>query len=171
VILKGDVITVDGNTGNVYKGALPLTEAEITPELTEFLGWASQLKKIGVRANADTPEAIRMASRFGAEGIGLCRTERQFNDPQRLSIIREFILADTARERTSSLQRLKEIQSEDFKALFSALGGMPIIIRLLDLPLHEFLPSESECKDDRKFIPCRLMLFMLPNRRCRQMFR
>jgi len=149
VIHKGEVITIDGNTGNIYKGALPLTEAELTPELNEFLDWASRLKKIGVRANADTPEAIRMARRFGAEGIGLCRTERQFNDPQRLSIIREFILADTGQERTSALQRLKRIQSEDFKALFESLGGIPIIIRLLDLPLHEFLPAESECKDEK----------------------
>lgn len=149
VILKGDVITIDGNNGLVYKGALPLTDAEITPELNEFLDWASRLKKIGVRANADTPEAIRMAIRFGAEGIGLCRTERQFNDPQRLSIIREFILAETGQEKTAALIRLKHIQSEDFKAIFAALNGLPIIIRLLDLPLHEFLPSEADCKDER----------------------
>lgn len=149
VILKGDVITIDGNTGNVYKGALPLTEAELTPELNEFLSWASSEKRLGVRANADTPEAIRMARRFGAEGIGLCRTERQFNDLQRLSIIREFILAESGQERTAALQRLKAIQTEDFKALFHALGDIPIIIRLLDLPLHEFLPSEAECEDER----------------------
>jgi pyruvate, orthophosphate dikinase len=149
IVHKGEVITIDGNTGNVYKGSLPLTEAEIMPELTEFLGWASQVKKIGVRANADTPDAIRMARRFGAEGIGLCRTERQFNDPQRLSIIREFILASTGSEKTATLQRLTRIQTADFKALFDALDGIPIIIRLLDLPLHEFLPAESECKDER----------------------
>ncbi len=149
VILKNDVITIDGNSGNVYKGALPLTQAELTPELNEFLSWASKEKKIGIRANADTPEAIRMAKRFGAEGIGLCRTERQFNDPERLSMIREFILADTARERTDSLVRLRKVQAEDFKNLFQALGGIPIIIRLLDLPLHEFLPSVEECKDER----------------------
>lgn len=149
VVLKGDVITIDGNTGNVYKGALPLVDAELTSELNEFLGWASNVKKIGIRANADTPEAIRMARKFGAEGIGLCRTERQFNDPERLGVIREFILADTGAERTAALQKLKKLQIQDFKALFEALGGLPIIIRLLDLPLHEFLPSESECKDER----------------------
>ncbi len=149
IVMKGDVITIDGNTGMVYRGALPLTDVELTPELNEFLDWASQKKKIGVRANADTPDAIRMARRFGAEGIGLCRTERQFNDPQRLSIIREFILADTNQERTAALQRLRNIQTEDFKVLFDSLSGIPIIIRLLDLPLHEFLPSEAECKDER----------------------
>ena len=149
IFYKGDVITIDGNTGNIYKGRLPLVDAELTPELNEFLGWASSFKKIGVRANADTPDMIRMARRFGAEGIGLCRTERQFNDPQRLSIIREFILADTAQERSAALERLKDIQTVDFKALFSALDGIPIIIRLLDLPLHEFLPSIEECADER----------------------
>ncbi len=149
VVLKGDIITIDGNTGNVYRGSLPLTDAEFTSELNEFLGWASRAKKIGVRANADTPEAIRQAIRFGAEGIGLCRTERQFNDLERLSVIREFILADTGSERTAALQRLRHLQTQDFKAIFEALKGLPIIIRLLDLPLHEFLPSEAECKDDR----------------------
>lgn len=149
IFYKGDVITIDGNTGNIYKGRLPLIDAELTPELNEFLGWASGFKKIGVRANADTPDMIRMSRRFGAEGIGLCRTERQFNDPQRLSIIREFILADTAQERSAALERLKDIQTVDFKALFNALDGIPIIVRLLDLPLHEFLPSEAECKDER----------------------
>ncbi len=148
-IFKGDVITIDGNSGNVYKGALPLNDAETSPELNEFLGWTSGVKKLGIRANADTPDMIRMARRFGSEGIGLCRTERQFNDPHRLSIIREFILADTAREKSLALQRLKAIQAEDFKKLFNSLEGIPIIIRLLDLPLHEFLPSESECKDEK----------------------
>lgn len=149
VILKGDIITIDGSSGNIYRGALPLIDAEIMPELNEFLDWASKAKKIGVRANADTPGAISLARRFGAEGIGLCRTERQFNDPHRLSVIREFILADTGVEKSNALKTLKQLQTEDFKALFDSLGGIPIIIRLLDLPLHEFLPSLEECKDER----------------------
>ena len=146
-VKKGDVVTIDGNTGSVYLGALPLAETESTPELAELLNWADGYRRLGLRANADTAEGVALARRFGAEGIGLCRTERQFNAPDRLAAIRAFILADSATERAEALTLLHWLQKEDFIAIFRELQGMPIIIRLLDLPLHEFLPSEAETSD------------------------
>ncbi|HEY81806.1 MAG TPA: pyruvate, phosphate dikinase [Dehalococcoidia bacterium] len=147
VIRKGDEITIDGDTGNIYLGALPLQEAEATTELKELMSWADSYKRLGVWANADTVEMILQAKKFGAEGIGLCRTERQFNSPERLSAIREFILAQTPAERSEAINHLQRLQKEDFIDIFRALDGMPIIIRLLDMPLHEFLPSEEETTD------------------------
>lgn len=143
-VKKGDVITIDGNSGKVYQGALPLIEAEGSPELADLLQWADSFRKLKVKANADTAEAIALAKKFGAEGIGLCRTERQFNAPDRLAAIRAFILAETREQKEETLTRLRKLQKEDFVAIFKELHGMPIIIRLLDLPLHEFLPSEEE---------------------------
>ena len=144
VVKKGMEITIDGTAGTVFLGALPLEEVEITPELTELLSWADGFKRLGVRANADTAEMIRLAKSFGCEGIGLCRTERQFNAPERLSAIREYILARTESEKTGAIEMLRRYQEEDFMAIFRELDGLPIIIRLLDLPLHEFLPSETD---------------------------
>jgi len=149
VIKEGDEITVDGTTGNVYSGLLPVEDASLSHELEEFMSWANSFKRLGVQANADTPEMVAHAKKFGAEGIGLCRTERMFNAPDRLSAIREFILSENAVERTKALKHLLEIQKRDFVALFKALDGMPIIIRLLDMPLHEFLPAEDETNDPR----------------------
>src|SRR4030042_2158155 len=111
--------------------------------MNELLSWADGFRRLGVRANADTADMIRAAKSFGWEGVGLCRTERQFNAPERLSAIREFILARTAAEKMESLKRLRQLQKEDFVGIFRELRGLPIIIRLLDLPLHEFLPSEA----------------------------
>jgi pyruvate,orthophosphate dikinase len=108
------------------------------------MGWADGFKRLGVRANADIPEAIAHAVTFGAEGIGLCRTERMFNAPERLSVIRQFILAENAARQAEVIEHLRELQTGDFITLFRELKGLPIIIRLLDLPLHEFLPSEQE---------------------------
>lgn len=147
VVREGDDITVDGTTGNLYLGLLPLVDITLTAELNELMGWADGLKRLGVRANADTPEAVAQARVFGAEGIGLCRTERMFNGPERLSSIREFILAENPARRTEAIDHLRELQTEDFIALFKELHGLPVIIRLLDLPLHEFLPSEQEVTD------------------------
>jgi pyruvate,orthophosphate dikinase len=147
IIRRGDEITVDGNSGAVYAGALALTEAEVTGELGELLSWADDFRRLGVRANADTPELVARALKFGAEGIGLCRTERQFNAPERLSVIREYILSETAAQRADALRRLSDLQKQDFIAIFQELKGKPIIIRLLDLPLHEFLPSEASAPD------------------------
>lgn len=149
IIKKGTEITIDGTAGTVYLGALPLEEVDVRPEMEELLSWADGFRRLGVRANADTVDLIRSAKSFGCEGVGLCRTERQFNAPERLSAIREFIMASTAGERSESLDRLKRLQKEDFLAVFKELQGMPIIIRLLDLPLHEFLPAETETTDAR----------------------
>ena len=149
VVKAGDEITIDGTTGNVYLGLLPLEEVSLHPELKELLGWGDAFKRLGVRANADTPEAIEQALSFGAEGIGLCRTERMFNAPERLSVIRQFILAENAFQQTEAIDHLRELQTTDFMALFKAVKGASIIIRLLDLPLHEFLPRVEEVKDPR----------------------
>jgi pyruvate, orthophosphate dikinase len=146
-VKKGDVITIDGSAGNVYLGDLPLTEAEGSSELAELLTWADRVRKLKVKANADTVDGVALARRFGAEGIGLCRTERQFTGEERLTAIRAFILAETQEQRSEALVTLHRLQKEDFMAIFRELGGMSIIIRLLDLPLHEFLPSEAETTD------------------------
>ncbi len=149
VVKEGDEVTVDGSTGNVYLGILPVEEVNLSPEVQDLMGWASAFKRLGVRANADTPEMIAQTRMFGAEGIGLCRTERMFNVPERLSAIREYILAENPARKAEAIERLREIQTLDFVSLFKELGGLPIIIRLLDLPLHEFLPHEREVRDPR----------------------
>lgn len=147
VVKKGMEITIDGTAGNVYLGSLPLEKVDISTEVNELLSWADGFRRLGVRANADTAEMIRAAKSFGCEGVGLCRTERQFNAPERLSAIRAFIMAKTPAERAESLTRLRQLQIDDFVGIFRELQGMPIIIRLLDLPLHEFLPSEADTPD------------------------
>ncbi|MBN2098464.1 MAG: pyruvate, phosphate dikinase [Dehalococcoidia bacterium] len=144
VVHKGMEITIDGTSGAVYLGTLPLEEVEVTEELRELLSWADGFRRLGVRANADTADMIKLAKTFGCEGIGLCRTERQFNAPERLSAIREYIMARTPSEKAEALEILRGFQEEDFAAIFRELEGLPIIIRLLDLPLHEFLPSETD---------------------------
>lgn len=149
VVRKGDELTIDGTNGNVYLGSLPLQEGQLIKEFEELMTWADGFKRLGVRANADTPEMVAQARRFGAEGIGLCRTERQFTGPERLSAIREFILAETTEERVAALEHLRRLQKEDFVAIFKELKGLPVVVRLLDLPLHEFLPSEAEASDPR----------------------
>jgi pyruvate, orthophosphate dikinase len=147
IIKEGDEITIDGTTGLVYKGILPLVEAKFTPQLKELMKLADGFKRLGVRANAETPEMLAQARMFGAEGIGLCRTERMFNAPERLSAIREFILSENDIQRTAAIESLRKMQTADFKALFKALEGLPVIIRLLDIPLHEFLPPEQDVTD------------------------
>jgi len=149
IVRKGCEITIDGTSGTVYEGSLPLAEGQLTKEFEELMTWTDGFKHLGVRANADTPEMVAQARRLGVEGIGLCRTERQFNEPERLSVIREFILAETETQRAAALERLRELQKEDFVAIFKELEGMPIVVRLLDLPLHEFLPPEAETSDNR----------------------
>jgi pyruvate,orthophosphate dikinase len=146
---QGDTITIDGTAGTVYIGTIPLEEGTMIEEFKELLTWLDGAKRLGVRANADTPDMVAQAIKLGAEGIGLCRTERQFNGPERLSAIREYILAETAGQKSKALQHLSRLQKEDFIGLFKELKGLPVIIRLLDLPLHEFLPSETETTDTR----------------------
>jgi len=141
----GDVITIDGSTGEVLAGRVPMTEPELSGEFATLMGWADAVRKLGVRANADTPNDARVALRFGAEGIGLCRTEHMFFDEARIRAMREMILADDEKTRRSALAKLLPMQRKDFVELFEIMRGLPVTIRLLDPPLHEFLPhSEQE---------------------------
>ena len=144
VIKEGDIITIDGSTGEVFLGALPTIEPELPPEAHELLKWADELRRLGVRANADNPDAARKALEFGAEGIGLARTERMFQGKERIQILRRFILAETEEERRKIIEELVPLQKNDFKTLLEIFDGKPVIFRLLDPPLHEFLPSLEE---------------------------
>ena len=143
-VMKGDTITIDGTTGNVYKGEVRMVDPEPSQELLQILEMADGMKRLGVWANADTPEAALKAREFGAEGIGLCRTERMFNAPDRLPIVRDMIMSMDAESRKKHLYRLFPFQLSDFRGIFSAMGGKPVVVRLLDLPLHEFLPPPEE---------------------------
>ena len=141
VIKEGDWITIDGGQGLVYLGQVPLVEPELSGDFYELLSWADEYRKLGVRANADTPEAAALARRFGAEGIGLCRTERMFNAADRLPIMVDMIMADSEEERRRCLEKLLPLQKQDFKEILKVMEGYPVTIRLLDPPLHEFLPN------------------------------
>jgi pyruvate,orthophosphate dikinase len=141
---KGETITIDGTTGSVFRGEVPMVEPEPTPEMTRLLEFADRLRRLEVWANADTPEAAGRARNFWAEGVGLCMTERMFNAPNRLPIVRDMIMSRNPEERTRHLYRLFPFQLSDFKGIFGAMGGRPVVVRLLDLPLHEFLPPMEE---------------------------
>jgi pyruvate, orthophosphate dikinase len=145
---EGTLITIDGTTGAVYLGEVPMIEAEFSKELSTLLSWADETALLGVMANADTPEDAERAVKFGAMGIGLCRTERMFNGVERLPIMIEMIVADTSKDRQAALDRLLPIQREDFKGIFKAMTPRPVTIRLLDPPIHEFLPSEHLLVDE-----------------------
>jgi pyruvate, orthophosphate dikinase len=144
----GDVLTIDGGTGRVIVGAVPLVPPAIDENFGTILGWADDLRRLGVRANADTPEDAAKAREFGAEGIGLCRTEHMFMADERLPIVREMILARDEEERRSALERLLPMQQGDFEGIFEAMAGLPVTIRLLDPPLHEFLPPLEEATSE-----------------------
>jgi pyruvate,orthophosphate dikinase len=141
---EGDVITIDGGTGHVYAGEVPTVEAKISDEMVTLLAWADEVATLKVMANADTPEDAIRARKFGASGIGLVRTERMFNSTDRLPIVQEMILAETHEERQAALDRLLPIQRSDFKEIFKAMRGLPVTVRLLDPPMHEFLPSAAQ---------------------------
>jgi len=141
---EGDTITIDGGNGNVYIGEIPTVPPEFSQELKTLLQWADEVARLKVMANADTPEAAARAVEYGAMGIGLCRTERMFNAQERLPIVVDMILAATPDERKEVLERLLPIQRADFKALFQVMAPRPVTIRLLDPPIHEFLPSERQ---------------------------
>jgi len=143
-VKEGDFVTIDGNTGNVYLGIIPTTTPEITGELQTLLSWADSIRKIGVRANADVPEDALIARKNGAEGIGLLRIERMFRKPERLELLRKVILAETSEEREKLMMRLAELIKTDFKEILRIMDGLPVIIRLIDPPLHEFLPRPDE---------------------------
>jgi len=151
-IHEGDIITLDGTTGKVYLGEVPTVEADFSPELNRLLSWADDKAELDVLANADTVQDATRALKYGARGIGLCRTERMFNDVDRLPIVIDMIVADTAEERQAALDRLRPIQREDFKGLFEVMSPLPVTIRLLDPPIHEFLPSEQQLRDDLQYL-------------------
>jgi pyruvate,orthophosphate dikinase len=141
---EGDVITIDGTSGKVYLGQIPTVEPDFTPELGTLLGWADTASKLKVMANADTPDDARRALKYGAVGIGLARTERMFNDVERLPIVIEMIVAETPEQRQAALDRLLPLQRKDFRDLFEVMSPNPVTIRLLDPPIHEFLPDEHQ---------------------------
>ncbi|MFQ3611381.1 MAG: pyruvate, phosphate dikinase, partial [Fimbriimonadales bacterium] len=143
-VKEGDFISIDGSTGKVYLGAVPTQAPELTDELTTLLEWADQFRRLRVRANADNPHDASKALEFGAEGIGLARTEHMFFGEQRLPIVQEMILAKTEKERRDALARLLPFQRQDFFEMFEVMRGLPVTIRLIDPPLHEFLPNREE---------------------------
>lgn len=147
-VSSGEVITLDGTSGTVMLGEVPMVEPQLTSEFRTLLGWADETRRLGVYANADTPEAAARAREFGAEGIGLCRTERMFNAPDRLRIMQDMISADTMEAKSAALRKLIPFQLNDFRAIFKEMLGKPVIVRLLDLPLHEFLPEEPRLLDE-----------------------
>jgi pyruvate,orthophosphate dikinase len=141
---KGDHITVDGSTGQVLAGKVEMVEPQLSGEFATLIGWADKVRRLGVRANADTPTDAKTAVRFGAEGIGLCRTEHMFFESDRIQAVREMILADDERLRRAAIAKLLPMQRADFVELFEIMAGRPVTIRLLDPPLHEFLPHGEE---------------------------
>ncbi len=144
-----DVITIDGGTGRVILGPVDLVPPQINEDFEMILGWADALRRLRVRANADTPEDAAKAREFGAQGIGLCRTEHMFMAEDRLPVVREMIMASGEDERRAALEKLLPHQQADFEGIFEAMAGLPVTIRLLDPPLHEFLPPLEEAKDER----------------------
>jgi pyruvate,orthophosphate dikinase len=144
----GDVITIDGSTGQVLAGRMPMIEPELSGEFGTLMGWADSVRKLGVRVNADTPEDARTAIKFGGEGIGLCRTEHMFFEETRIRTVREMILAEDEQARRAALSKLLPMQRADFVELFEIMKGLPVTIRLLDPPLHEFLPhTQAEIEE------------------------
>lgn len=143
-INEGETITIDGSTGEIMIGEIPMIEPQLSDDFQLLLAWADEERQLDVRANADTPEDAKKAIEFGAEGIGLCRTEHMFMDTNRIPIVQDMILAETYEEREKALSKLLIMQQEDFEGIFEAMQGSPVTIRLLDPPLHEFLPDKEE---------------------------
>ena len=144
VIQEGDLVTIDGSTGNIYLGEIAMVEPEFTEELNILLGWADEVAHLQVMTNADTEHDAQRAIKYGARGIGLCRTERMFNSSERLPVVIEMIVADSEEQRQAALDKLLPMQRSDFKSLFKVMSPMPVTIRLLDPPIHEFLPGEQQ---------------------------
>ena len=140
---EGDWLSIDGSTGNIYDGAVPTVDASIGGEFGRVMGWADKYRRLGVRTNADNPHDTAQAVKFGAEGIGLCRTEHMFFEADRIPAIREMICADTLEQRERALAKLEPMQQGDFEAMYIALEGRPMTVRFLDPPLHEFVPTEE----------------------------
>jgi pyruvate,orthophosphate dikinase len=163
VLKAGDYITVDGHGGLVYAGSIPTSESEVLQVIrgdlkredselygyfTTFLSWADEVRTMGVRTNADTPTDARVAREFGAQGIGLCRTEHMFFEGDRIDAVRQMIVADSLEERRAALAKIEPLQQSDFEGIFTEMNGLPVTIRTLDPPLHEFLPhGDAEIAD------------------------
>lgn len=143
VVKEGDYMSIDGVTGNVYLGSIPTVDAEMAGEFATIMQWADEFRALGVRTNADTPHDAATAVKFGAQGIGLCRTEHMFFDADRIPAVREMIVSTTTEQRKAALAKLLPMQRGDFEGIFRAMNGRPVTIRLLDPPLHEFLPHED----------------------------
>src|SRR6201992_843749 len=141
IIKAGDIITIDGSTGEVMRGAVPTIQPELSGDFAAVMGWADGMRKMKVRANAETPLDARTARKFGAEGIGLCPTEHMFFDASRITAVREMIVAEEEKGRRAALAKLEPVQKQDFVELFTIMEGLPVTIRLLDPPFHEFLPK------------------------------
>ena len=167
---EGEILTIDGGTGRVIVGAVPLVPPAIDENFETILGWADGVRRLRVRANADTPEDAAKAREFGAEGIGLCRTEHMFMAPERLPVVQEMILAGDEQARRTALERLLPVQQADFEGIFEAMAGYPVTIRLLDPPLHEFLPAAEDATSEvmrRRIEQLREANPMLGTRGCR----
>src|SRR5436305_8667267 len=149
IVSEGDVITIDGGTGSVIVGDVPLVPPQVNDDLETILEWGDGHRRLKVRANADTPDVAAKARELGAEGIGLCRTEHMFMAQDRLPVVQEMIMAEDERGRRDALERLLPMQQSDFEGIFEAMAGLPVTIRLLDPPLHEFLPDEEDAPDER----------------------
>ncbi len=148
-LTEGDLLTIDGGTGAVIIGEVPLVPPQVNDDLETILAWGDEHRRLAVRANADTPEDAAKAREFGAQGIGLCRTEHMFMAQDRLPVVQDMIMAEDERGRRAALDKLLPIQQGDFEGIFEAMAGLPVTIRLLDPPLHEFLPDEEHAKDER----------------------
>ncbi|MBS0278414.1 MAG: pyruvate, phosphate dikinase [Proteobacteria bacterium] len=143
-IKRGEIITIDGGSGQVFKGKVPTLQPELTGDFGTLMGWADSIRRLKIRTNADTPHDADVARKFGAEGIGLCRTEHMFFEPDRILAVRQMILADEKQAREAALAKLLPMQRGDFEQIFKVMEGLPVTIRLLDPPLHEFLPQKDE---------------------------
>ncbi len=146
-VKEGETITIDGSAGTVLIGEVPTVEPKVTKDFEKILGWAQKTKALGIRANADTPEAAKLAREFGAQGIGLCRTERMFNASDRIGLFVDMIMAENIEERGQVLKKLGQLQKSDFTQILKAMEGYEVTIRLLDPPLHEFLPNPEELSE------------------------
>jgi len=146
-VKENDRISIDGSLGTVFIGEVPTVEPKVTKDFQTILSWAQNTKQLGIRANADTPDAAKLARQYGAQGIGLCRTERMFNEADRIGLFVEMIMAQSEKERNQVLKKLQELQKSDFIGILKAMEGYKVTIRLLDPPLHEFLPNPEELKD------------------------
>ena len=146
-VKENEMISIDGSIGTVLIGEVPTVEPKVTKDFQTILSWAQNTKQLGIRANADTPDAAKLARQYGAQGIGLCRTERMFNETDRIGLFVEMIMAESQEERNKVLKKLQQLQKTDFIGILKAMEGYKVTIRLLDPPLHEFLPNPEELKD------------------------